>query len=212
MVVHRIAPVPPLPTARLGEENVPEWTDQELLGALAAQDPRAGLVLYDRLIRVVEWTILRVTGQRRGDHEDLVQNTFEQIVSTLYAQRYAGDCSLTSWASAIGCHVALNALRAQNRQRSLHAESLSRHPESPTTDIENQVAARQALERIRIELVNMNPSRAEVLVLHEINGLELADIARVLGISITAAQSRLSRGRRELLERLGSRSEAGGGA
>jgi RNA polymerase sigma-70 factor (ECF subfamily) len=211
MVVHRIAPAPPLPTARLGEENVPDWTDHELLAALAAHDPRAGLVLYDRLIRVVEWTILRVTGQRCPDHEDLVQGAFEQIVSTLYKQRYAQDCSLTSWASAIGCHVALNALRAQGRQRALRAESLSRHSDTPPrTDVENQVAARQALESIRIELASMNASRAEVLVLHEINGLELPEIARVLGISISAAQSRLSRGRRELLERLASRSKAGG--
>ena len=48
----------------------------------------------------------------------------------------------------------------------------------------------------------MNQARAEVLVLHEVNGLELAEIAHVLGISQAAAQSRLSRGRRELLQRL----------
>ena len=48
----------------------------------------------------------------------------------------------------------------------------------------------------------MNAGRAEVLLLHEVNGLGLSDIARVLGISVAAAQSRLSRGRRELGERL----------
>jgi DNA-directed RNA polymerase specialized sigma24 family protein len=105
---------------------VPDWTDLELLSALAAQDPRAGLALYDRLIRIVEWTILRVVGSADPDHEDLVQSAFEQIVASLYRRRYARECSLTSWASAISCHIALNALRARRRQRLLGGESLRR--------------------------------------------------------------------------------------
>jgi RNA polymerase sigma-70 factor (ECF subfamily) len=180
---------------------VPDWSDQELLRALEAADPRAGHALYDRLIRVVEWTLLRVVGRRGPDHEDLVQAAFEQIVLTLYQRRYARDCSLSSWASAISCHIGLNALRAQRRQRALHGAGAEAEPRS-RTDLESQLAARQALERIRVQLSEMNPERAEVLVLHEINGLELAEIAAALRISVAAAQSRLSRGRRELLERL----------
>jgi RNA polymerase sigma-70 factor (ECF subfamily) len=160
-------------------------------------------VLYDRLIRVVEWTISRIMGQRSLEHEDLVQTAFEQIVVTLHQQRYAQRCSLTSWASAVSSHVALNALRAQRRQRSLRAESAAQAPEPhDPANLENQLAARQALERVRSELARMNPGRAQALVLHEVNGLELSEIALVLGISVMAAQSRLSRGRRELLERL----------
>jgi DNA-directed RNA polymerase specialized sigma24 family protein len=56
----------------------------------------------------------------------------------------------------------------------------------------------------------MNPGRAQVLVLHEVNGLELSDIATVLGISVMAAQSRLSRGRRELVSRLEAADSSGG--
>jgi RNA polymerase sigma-70 factor, ECF subfamily len=63
---------------------------------------------------------------------------------------------------------------------------------------------------VRAELARMNPARAQVLVLHEVNGMDLAEIAAVLGISVTAAQSRLSRGRRELMSRLGETDEPGG--
>jgi len=181
---------------------VPDWSDRELVTAVTARDPRAGLALYDRLIRVVEWTILRVSGQRSTDHEDLVQSAFEQIVVTLFKRRYTHDCSLTSWASAISCHVALNALRNRRKRRVLYSDAALREEPAGRPDLENQLAARQALERIRNELACMNRDRAEILVLHELNGLELSEIARVLGISVTAAQSRLSRGRRELLARL----------
>lgn len=193
--------------------DVPEWSDRQLLVALAEGDPRAGLVLYDRLIRIVEWTISRIIGQRSAEHEDLVQAAFEQIVVTLHGQRYAHRCSLTSWASAVSCHVALNALRSRRRQRTLSAASAEEasEPHDPRS-VENQVAARQALERVRRELGRMNAARAEVLILHEVNGLELSEIAAVLGISVMAAQSRLSRGRRELLDRLGPGAGAGAAA
>jgi RNA polymerase sigma-70 factor, ECF subfamily len=204
MVIRHIAPVPPLPSPRgPAEDGVPEWSDVELLEALAGNDPRAGSVLYDRLIRVVEWTLLRVMGGREVDHEDLVQAAFEQIVISLHRRRYAHDCSLTSWASAIACHLALNTLRSRRRQRAAQRWSAVAEAEpAARQDLESQLAARQELERIRAQLAHMNPERAEVLVLHEVNGLELGEIAAALRISVAAAQSRLSRGRRELLARL----------
>jgi RNA polymerase sigma-70 factor (ECF subfamily) len=209
MVIRHIAPAPPLLLEKCAEA-MPHWTDAELVEALVERDPRAGLELYDRLIRVVEWTILRVMGRRGGEHEDLVQAAFEQIVMTLYKRRYAQDCSLTSWASAISCHIALNALRAARRGRLFQAEggAIDAEPHA-RTDPEGQLAARHALEKIRAELARMNPDRAEVLVLHEINGLDLSEIASALRISVAAAQSRLSRGRRELIERLGSAGKGG---
>ncbi|HTV23774.1 MAG TPA: RNA polymerase sigma factor [Polyangiaceae bacterium] len=204
MLLRRFARVPP-PSLPVGQGGTPEWSDRELVRALELGDPRAGLLLYDRLIRIVEWTILRITGQRSSEHEDLVQMAFEQIVVTLHRQRYAHRCSLTSWASAVSSHVALNALRSQRRRRVSVAESADGLPEPRASgDLEDQLAARQVLERIRHELARMNPARARALVLHEINGLELSEIAGVLGISVVAAQSRLSRGRRELIERLSS--------
>jgi RNA polymerase sigma-70 factor (ECF subfamily) len=207
LVIRRVISEPPERAQGAGgpgrrAETVPNWSDLELLNALAEQDPRAGSALYDRLIRVVEWTILRVVGQRGPEHDDLVQSAFEQIVISLHRRRYGRECSLTSWASAISCHIALNALRARRRQRWLWSGPRPELAPSPRGDLESQLAARQVLERIRDELARMNRARAEVLVLHEVNGLELAEIARVLGISVAAAQSRLTRGRRELLQRL----------
>lgn len=186
---------------------MPDWNDRDLLAALERSDPRAGLLLYDRLIRIVEWTILRVTGQRFAEHEDLVQAAFEQIVLTLHRRRYAGNCSLTSWASALSCHVALNALRSNKRQRKVALENANVEQSSPV-DPEAQLDVQRTLARVRAELAAMPASRAEVLVLHEVNGLELKEIAEVLGISVSAAQSRLSRGRRELSSRLGRGEES----
>jgi RNA polymerase sigma-70 factor, ECF subfamily len=205
MILHRLSPV--ASSAEPPQRPMPDWNDHELIAALERSDPRAGPVLYDRLIRIVEWTILRVTGERFTEHEDLVQGAFEQIVITLHRRRYAGSCSLTSWASALSCHIALNALRSRRRQRKLALENATLE-RTCTTDLEAQLDVQRALARVRAELASMPASRAEVLVLHEVNGLDLKEIAGVLGISVAAAQSRLSRGRRELSERLGRGGES----
>lgn len=48
----------------------------------------------------------------------------------------------------------------------------------------------------------MRHDRVEVLLLHDVMGHDLAEIALMIGISMPAAQSRLFRGRRELRQRL----------
>jgi RNA polymerase sigma-70 factor, ECF subfamily len=176
-----------------------------LIAALLAGEPSAGPLLYDRLVRVVEWTILRVTGRRVRDHEDLVQAAFEQIVITLYRDRFARACALTSWAASISCHVALNALRAQQRSRRWllpENDNLELERAAGAADVEAEVGARRELERVRAHLARMKPERATAVLLHDVNGLELKELAAVMGVSVAAAQSRLSRGRRELGERL----------
>jgi RNA polymerase sigma-70 factor (ECF subfamily) len=47
----------------------------------------------------------------------------------------------------------------------------------------------------------MKPEHAETLVLHDALGHELSEIAVLMGVSVAAAQSRLIRGRKELLRR-----------
>jgi RNA polymerase sigma-70 factor (ECF subfamily) len=189
-------------------EACTHWSDADVVAAVARADPRAGGILYDRLIRIVEWTVVRIAGRRDSDREDLIQAAFEQIFITLRRGRYARDCSLTSWAATLSCHVALNALRAERRRGRFwqmdreHAAGVLLAAAPPDPD--RQLAARQRLQRVRMELARMSPARAEVLVLHEVNGLDLSEIARVLGISSAAAQSRLSRGRRDLTRRLGA--------
>jgi RNA polymerase sigma-70 factor (ECF subfamily) len=184
-----------------------QLTDTALIARLLDGDPSAGQLLYDRLIRIVDWTLHRLLGRSQADHDDLVQSAFEQIVTTLYKDTFARSCSLTSWASAVTTRIALTELRTQQRRRKnfgarveLEEQSLS----SPIANIEAQTAARLELERIRRVLPLVHPDNAQVLILHELNDLSLSEIASTLGLSASAVQTRLWRGRKELLERLAS--------
>ncbi len=167
--------------------------------------------LYDRVHTVVERTLRRLLREQSPDLEDLMQTSFERIILTLAGRRFAGACSLPTWASSIASHVAIDALRARVRDRKLFRRESPSSPElaelAPSTPPERHLEARSEVERLHGILVRMKPDQARALVLHDVLGHDLSEIAVLTGVTVAAAQSRLVRGRKELLRRVG-----GGGA
>jgi RNA polymerase sigma-70 factor, ECF subfamily len=184
----------------------PAYTDTELFEGIASGDERIARELYRRLLPAVEAALYRVLGRREHDHEDLVQSSFEQIVMTLSQRRYAQACSLTTWASTIAAHTALKALRSRYRQRNVFDTRLGSDDVAEFAmgreDVERTVSERRELERLRLRLSELPPAQAEAVVLHDLMGHPLAEIATLTGASVAAAQSRLVRGRKELMARL----------
>jgi RNA polymerase sigma-70 factor (ECF subfamily) len=185
--------------------------DDALIEAVARGDSKVAGRLYDRLIGVVDRALYRVFGRRESDHDDLVQATFEQIVLTLVRQRFAGACSLSSWACSVASHVGLNALRARRRERGVMAlsEDTSTLPAIPAqgADVEHEAGVREQIERVRSHLATLAPEKAETILLHDVFGHDLSEIAVLTGVSVAAAQSRLVRGRKELFAKLDARGE-----
>ncbi len=181
-------------------------SETELIEGIQRGDERIAVELYHRLLPAVEGSLLRVFGRREVDHEDLVQSSFEQIVLTLSTNRYAGACSLRTWASTIAANIALKSLRSRIRSRRVFSPSLEperieeRHSLLP--DAEQTASMRQRLGDVRRELARLSPSKAEAVLLHDVLGHGLTEIAAMTGVSVAAAQTRLSRGRRELANRL----------
>jgi RNA polymerase sigma-70 factor (ECF subfamily) len=52
--------------------------------------------------------------------------------------------------------------------------------------------------------VATKPERAEAVLLHDVLGHELTEIAQMTGVSVAAAQSRLVRGRKDVVNRMRS--------
>jgi RNA polymerase sigma factor (sigma-70 family) len=201
----RLAPPPPA-TATPAETPL---DDEALIEAVLQGDTRRARPLHDRLVSAIEPTLYRVMGKREPDHDDLVQAALEQIILTLRRGRFARGCSLATWASAVAAHVAFNALRSRRCARRVFEPMESSHPDedgetaAPGTvgDAERDMTVRARIRLAQAHLTAMNPDKAMVLVLHDVLGHELVEIAAMLGISTAAAQSRLVRARREFLER-----------
>ena len=195
---------------RVGADEVPPLSDEQLIEAVQTGDDRVSAELYDRLLPVVDHTLYRVFGRREPDHDDLVQTVFEQIVLTLARRSYAGACSLKTWASTVASHVGLNALRSRRRERKMldRGTELNGETVPAPVDLEREISARSQLEEVRGELAQMSHKRAYAVFLHDVLGHDLAEIAVITGVSVAAAQSRLVRGRGELFRRLGRARQA----
>jgi RNA polymerase sigma factor (sigma-70 family) len=196
-----------------GDDRRPAKTDDELIEAVLRGDDRVTAELYAKLYPTVDRTLCRIFGGRDRDHEDLVQMAFEHIISTIASQKFGRACSLTTWASAVTTKVGLAALRSRCRERKVVDRSgdidQTRPGDIPRYEIERQLGARDMIHRLQAALTGMSPKSAEILFLHDVAGLELSEIAVLIGSSTAAVQSRLVRGRRELFARVGD-ADAGG--
>ena len=194
----------PPPSHSASAPQVP-LDDEGLIEAVLRGDTRRAGELHDRLIPAIEPALYRVLGRREHDHDDLVQASFEQIVMTLMRGRFARGCSLSTWASAVAARVAFNALRARRRARKVF-DSADRAADAVETatigDAERDMSVREEIRSAQAHLTAMSPDRAMVLVLHDVLGHDLAEIATILDVSIAAAQSRLVRARREFQRRV----------
>lgn len=187
-------------------EASPALSDDELLEGLIRGDRALGSELCRRMTRVVDGTLYRVIGRRAEDHDDLVQTAFEQIVLTLSRGKFSRECSLTTWASAITCNVALHAIRRRRTERRIFEESSDTEQlllrAATNSDPESHAGSREELVRVRGHLSRMSEKLARTLLLHDMLGCGLAETATITGVSMAAAQSRLVRGRKELSTRM----------
>jgi len=202
----------PLPAGvPAGEEGaaIPEVSDELIIRSLRAGEGWAAEVLYDRVSYVVERTLRRILQSADADYEDLLQVTLERVVESLVQERFSGACSLLTWASAIAGHVGVDALRSRIRERAVFKQAqdviaptqiFARH-----ATLEKQLEARSEIEQVQAILASMKPEQAHAILMHDALGHEIAEIAALAGVSVAAAQSRLVRGRKELLRRARAR-------
>jgi len=175
--------------------------EARLIDALRRGDARVAGELYDHLRPSIDHALRRVLHNRYRDFDDLVQQTFERILRALAEDRYEGRSSLRTWASAIAAHVALDALRSGSREarRFVPLEELPPHAVRPRADV--GVEAQIELRRVQGILSRMKPDLAETLVLYEVLGHPVEEIAGLRGASVSATQARLHRARLELKRR-----------
>jgi RNA polymerase sigma-70 factor, ECF subfamily len=179
-----------------------DLADVEICAALADGAPWAADALYDRVVDAVEAVLFRLLGTD-ADRDDLIQQAIERVVSSVVSGRFARGCSLRSWATLLAQHVAVDALRARARERKLFDRRIPYQAlelvEAHTATPEHLAETRRRVALLQSALGHVNRDRCEAVVLHDLLGHDLAEIAELTGVSVAAAQSRLVRGRRDLL-------------
>ncbi len=198
------APAQTLPATATNAVVSSSLDDAAIVQGLGAGQEWAADALYERVHDVVEQTLRRVLGPGDQELTDLVQEVFERLIVTLSEERLDHATKLRGWAAAVATHVGVDVLRARVRRRRLFsshdgwAENLSVAGGS----LENRLEARAEVERVRRVLARMPADQVETLILHDVLGHSLEEVAKLARATHAAVQSRLTRGRQELDRRL----------
>ena len=143
--------------------------------------------------RLYLW-LLRLSGGREAEAQDLLQETWIRAASSL--ARFRWESALRTWLHGI----AINAWREAARARRgpdlpLEAEAQERAAAPAAGDGAGRVDLERAVRRLP-------EGYREVLLLHDIEGYTHAEIAGLLGIAPGTSKSQLSRARELLRRRL----------
>ena len=136
--------------------------------------------------------LLQRFGARPAEIEDLLQDIF--VILRRHWPKLDMSRPLRPWLFG----VALRVVRAQRRRaaREVLRDSIEL-PETvpgPEVGLEEQ----ESLSLLREGLERVPPARRSVVVMHELDGIEIGEIARRLGLSRIGVYTRLYKGRREL--------------
>lgn len=180
---------------------MPLLDDTEIIAAVRQGDAGGATALYHRARSEVDRTLVRVLGRRDREHEDFAQIALIELVQSLRAFR--GECSLDTWISRVTARTVFKQMRRRMSDRRIFdADASADEAVAFSNDTGRDVAARSLSRRVRSHLDAMDPMKAWTVVLHDVCGHDLREIAEITECSVAAAQTRLSRGRIELHERI----------
>jgi len=175
-------------------------SDQQLIAAIKAGDDRFASALCLRVTPQIDRTIKRLLGRFDADHEDISQLCLVEIINTI--GRYRGDCTLDRWVQSVAAHVVFKHLRRRKLERRIFTQLLADDVHAGPVNLDRAAITRAVLTRIAGHLDGLAAARAWAFILHDALGYDLIEIAEMTACSVAAAQSRLSRGRRELHDRI----------
>ncbi|MBV8553243.1 MAG: sigma-70 family RNA polymerase sigma factor [Acidobacteriaceae bacterium] len=147
------------------------------------------------------FTMLR----NRSDAEDEVQNAFAKAFQSLETFRFEGTFS--AWLYRIVQNQCLMRLREQRQVGFVSIDQITEANArleliDQVSSPEEELGAEQVDTLLQREISRVPPLMRNVILLRDVQGLPMPEVATRLGISIPAAKSRLMRARKEMRARL----------
>jgi len=180
--------------------------DAPLVRAAKAGDSRAFAELVGRhdrrLFKVAQYIV-----QNPHDAEDVVQDSFLKAFQSL--ERFREESKFSTWMIRIVVNHALMRLRQRRAGQSISLDDAGpkddRQPLEITDgkkDPEENLHIAEVKERLARAVRELQPVFRTVFVLRDVQGLSIAETAKILNISLPLVKTRLLRARLRLRKRL----------
>lgn len=175
--------------------------DATLIAEVKAGNPAVAGLFCQRILPVVDRTVRRLLGRDDSDREDFAQIAIIELVKAI--GRFRQESSLDTWVSAVTAHVVYKQIRRRPFERHVSIDLVEDEIlQSWRPTGEGLVAVREALSRVLRHLEGVGKKLAWSFILHDVLGHSLTEVAAIMGVSESAAQSRLVRGRARLHKRI----------
>lgn len=176
--------------------------DQEIIRLYTEDDRESALRLF---IKHYQTRLYSVVYQMLGNHDDamdVLQEILLQINCSL--KNFKGESSLYTWVYRLSANICLNFRKKRSLTNSPIElnESLLRtmlQPvERPNEDPDKMCETKYKQFMVQQAILKLPETQRMIIVLRDLEGVAIADIASILNINSNAAKSRLHRSRQAL--------------
>jgi RNA polymerase sigma-70 factor (ECF subfamily) len=215
--VPKVEPLDPPPSAGAVRGHVPKPSgtgttdDRELVRRAQGEDQEA----YEELVRRHQHRVFAVAGgilRRREDVEDIAQQVFVKAYFSL--KRFDQRAAFSTWLYKITVNECWDLLRKKKVRPLVYESDLSEEQArqvlnsgekvNPESDISEKIAAREHVERL---LEGLDERDRLMLILKEVEGFSIEEIAEVLNLNGNTVKVRLFRARRRVVSQARKRGD-----
>ena len=176
-------------------DNIKTAADFDLTRAAAKGDMAAFEEIYTRHHRRVYSICLRML-QSTSEAEDLTQDVFIQLYRKVGSFR--GDSAFTTWLH----RMTVNQVLMHFRKRTVKFEKTTEEGETPVQIVNgtSNPFKMPIVDKIALDnaIDQLPPGYKNVFVLHDVEGFEHEEVARILGCSVGTSKSQLHKARLKL--------------
>src|SRR5437588_5435589 len=185
--------------------------DRELVRRAQREDKEA----FEELVRRHQHRVFAVAGgivRRREDVEDVAQQVFVKAYFSL--KRFDQRAAFSTWLYKITVNECWDLLRKKKVRPLLYESDLSEEQarqvitsgekENPGPDIREKIEARERVERL---LEGLDERDRLMLILKEVEGFSIEEIAAVLNLNGNTVKVRLFRARRRVVSQAKKRGD-----
>jgi RNA polymerase sigma-70 factor (ECF subfamily) len=170
--------------------------DVMLVDRCLTGEPAATRELFRRHRARVHASLFRVLGGNR-DMDDLLQEAFLQVFQSLRGWR--AEASLSTWIDRVAVRVAYRYLSQKGRR--VQTDPIEDNDAGPAVEESGarRQMARDGVKRLYAALDQLSPAARLAFTLHEIDGRSVAEVAKLVGSTVTATKLRVWRARKTVM-------------
>lgn len=184
-------------------QDADERTDQQLVEQTLGGNPEAFEQLVRRHTNRLYGLIYNMTANHE-DTADLLQEVFAKAYHSL--RTFRGDSSFSTWLHTIAINKTLNFLKRRGRRQQISLSEMDSGVESDPEFVKlsskdnpsRQAYLKELQKKLNEAMLKLSPEHRAVVTMFDIQGMQHAEIAKVLGVSEGTVRSRLFYAHRQL--------------